>query len=420
MLYTFAKILMTTGLRFFYRHIYVTGLENIPSKGPVIIIANHNSSLMDAALLGILLKRKAWFFARGDVFINKPVQKILWWLHMMPVHSYAGGRNTLSANSNSFSDGQNILLKGGIIVFFPESSSHTEHQLLPFRKGVFRLAFDTAGAGNVAFDIPIVPVGISYDHPVDCRTAVQVHVGVPLLLSTYQQAYKLNPATALLQISRDAQQLVNKLVLHIADHRRLQTAERYLTISRNNNPVKDAGWKIASAAKLEREKAICKAVNNAAGYEFDDKQERSSCYFDALTASGLTDRTVSGNPPFPAWKKIMLAMGFPFYLLGLLLNGLPVLVARGIADKMVYRKDFYSWIFVAGYSFIYLLWLSAVLITFLFMGWQYAVAVAALMITTGLFAYKYKGWLNDNSQQRKWQALSPAMINQLRTLRNSM
>ena len=50
---------MTAGLRFFYRHIHVTGFENIPSKGPVIIIANHNSSLMDAALLGILLKRRA-------------------------------------------------------------------------------------------------------------------------------------------------------------------------------------------------------------------------------------------------------------------------------------------------------------------------------------------------------------------------
>ena len=93
---------MTAGLRFFYRHIHTTGFENIPSKGPVIIIANHNASLMDAALLGILLKRKAYFFARGDVFVNKPIQKVLWWLHMMPVHSHQGGRNTLSANHNSF------------------------------------------------------------------------------------------------------------------------------------------------------------------------------------------------------------------------------------------------------------------------------------------------------------------------------
>ena len=73
---------------------------------------------------------------------------------MMPVHTYDGGRNTLGANKNSFSEGQKILSKGGIIVFFPESTSHIEHQLLPFRKGVFRLAFDTAVANNFSFDIP--------------------------------------------------------------------------------------------------------------------------------------------------------------------------------------------------------------------------------------------------------------------------
>src|ERR1700712_2705868 len=196
MLYSFAKILMTAGLRFFYRHIHVTGLENIPSTGPVIIIANHNSSLMDAALLGILLKRRVYFFARGDVFANKIIQKILWWFHMMPVHSYQGGRKTLDANNNSFSSGQQILSKGGIIVFFPESYSHIEHHLMPFRKGVFRLAFDTAAANNFSFDIPIVPIGISYAHPIACRTTVQVHAAKPLLLSAYAKEYQENAAAA--------------------------------------------------------------------------------------------------------------------------------------------------------------------------------------------------------------------------------
>ncbi|MEO5594491.1 MAG: 1-acyl-sn-glycerol-3-phosphate acyltransferase [Chitinophagaceae bacterium] len=409
---------MTTGLRFFFRHIYVTGLENIPSKGPVIIIANHNSSLMDAALLGILLKRKAFFFARGDVFVNKAIQKILWWFHMMPVHSHQGGRNTLKANSNSFSDGQQILSKGGIIVFFPESNSHIEHKLLPFRKGVFRLAFDTASASNFSFDIPIVPVGISYDHPVACRTDVQVHAGKPLLISDYKNEYTANPAVAILQICKDAQQAIVKLILHIADNKHLQTAEHYLTISRNNNPATTSAWKIASPEKLEREKIICNAISNTADYEFENKQVQAGCYFDALSADGVTDKTVSGNLSFPIWKKLMLWAGFPLYLAGLLLNGLPVLIARRIADKKVYRKDFYSWIFVACYSFMYLFWLAALLITCLFFGWQYAIMLLAAMIITGLFAYAYKDWLKDNNQQKKWKALSASSINELRAMRN--
>lgn len=420
MLYSFAKILMTFGLRFFYRNIYVTGLENIPSKGPVIIIANHNASLMDAALLGILLKRKAWFFARGDVFVNKPVQTILWWLHMMPVHSYMGGRNTLNANSHSFSDGQKILSKGGIIVFFPESYSHIEHQLLPFRKGVFRLAFDTALASNFLFDIPVVPVGITYDHPVACRTSVQVHAGKPLSLATYQQEYKENPAVSLLHICKDAQQAVHQLVLHVTDSKRLETAGHYLTISRNNNIVQAPGWKLATAEKLEREKCICLSVNNAPEYEFENKQQQSGRYFNALNAAGVSDRTVGGPSSFSTWKKILLWIGFPVYLLGLLLNGLPVLISRQIADKKVYRKDFYSWIFVACYSIMYFLWFTALLVIASFRGWQYCIGTLLLLVLTGIFAYTYKDWQQENRQQKKWNALSKERAETLRAMRNGV
>lgn len=408
---------MTTGLRFFYRHIHVTGFENIPSKGPVIIIANHNSSLMDAALLGILLKRKAWFFARGDVFINKPIQRILWWLHMMPVHSYQGGRNTLSVNNNSFSSGQQILSKGGIIVFFPESNSHIEHQLLPFRKGVFRLAFDTAAAGNFSFDVPIVPIGINYDHPADCRTSVQVHAGKPLMLSAYTDEYSRNTAAALLHICKDAYQAIYRLALDVKDRNRLQTAEHYLTLSRNNNAADDSAWKIKSAKKLALEQNICREINAAAEIDFENKKQQVNTYFGLLNDGGLKDKTTTSKFSFPAWKKIMLVIGFPFYLVGILLNGLPVLIARQIVEKKVYRKDFYSWIFVACYSIIYFLWLLMVLTISFLPGWQYMIGLLELMILTGIFAYIYKDWLKDNRQQNKWNQLTAEKKAQLGSMR---
>ncbi len=411
---------MTAGLRFFFRHIYVTGLSNIPSKGPVIIIANHNSSLMDAALLGILLKRKAYFFARGDVFVNKPIQTLLWWMHMMPVHSHQGGRKTLSVNTNSFSAGQQILTNGGIVVFFPESTSHTEHQLLPFRKGVFRLAFDTAVASHFSFDIPIVPIGITYDDPVACRTSVQVHAGQPLLLSSYKNEYSQNAAAALLHICKDAHGAIGKLVIHIADKNRLQMAEQYLTISKNNNPAPAAAWKIESAKKLSIEQNICTAINSTPETDFENKKQLANKYFSTLSAAGVADKTITPSFSFPAWKKIALWLGFPFYIIGLLLNGLPVLIARQIVDKKVYRKDFYSWIFVACYSFMYFFWLLFLLLAAFLFGWQYAADALMLIIITGIFAYKYKDWLKDKSQSGNWGKLSPVSQNELRAMRNNL
>ncbi|MEP6749024.1 MAG: 1-acyl-sn-glycerol-3-phosphate acyltransferase [Bacteroidota bacterium] len=420
MLYSFAKIVMTSGLRFFYRHIHVTGFENIPSTGPVIIIANHNSSLMDAALLGILLKRKAYFFARGDVFVNKPVQKILWWLHMMPVHSYQGGRNTLQVNNLSFSSGQQILSKGGIIVFFPESYSHTEHHLMPFRKGVFRLAFDTASANNFSFDIPIVPIGLNYDHPVNSRTSVQVHADKPLLISSYKMEYNNNAAAALLHICKDAHRAVCKLVLNVMDKERLQTAEHYMIVNRNDNPDAATGWKIKSTQKLAREQNICTTINNTAAIHFENKKQKANAYFALLADARLKDKTTTGFFSFPAWRKVMLWIGYPFYLIGLVLNGLPVLIARQIADKKVYRKDFYSWIFVVSYSFAYFFWIIILLIIFSLFGWNYAVGLLALIIFTGLFAYIYNDWLKDSRQQKKWQKLTDTRKTKLIAMRKSL
>lgn len=417
MLYPFAKILMTTGLRFFYRHIHVTGLENIPAKGPVIIIANHASSLMDAALLGILLKRQAYFFARGDVFVNRPVQTLLYWLHMMPVHNHERGRNTIEANRDSFSDGQQILSKGGIVVFFPESTSHTERQLWPFRKGVFRLAFKTAADNGFSFEIPIISIGITYEHATAGRTEVQVHAGKPLLLSAYKKAYEENPAATLLRISKDAYRVMYQKVLHIENKNRLQTAEHCFIINRNNYSSKKPAWKIHSEKQLEQERFICQRINNVTGPVFENIEQQSAVYFNELQKNQLEDKTLSPAFSFGSGKKILLWLGFPLYVAGIIVNGVPVLIARLIVDNKVYRPDFYSWIFVACYAVLYFLWLTLLLILSLFWGWPYTISLLIVMPVTGIFAYIYKGWLKEADQEKKIRRVSAKQVDFLKQQR---
>lgn len=421
MLYRFAKILMTVGLRFFYRHIHVSGLQNIPESGPVVIIANHASSLMDAALIGILLKRPVHFFTRGDVFVNKPVRIILSWFHMLPVHNHLkGGKTTIDANEESFADGRRVLSRGGVVVFFPESTSHVERQLMTFRKGVFRLAFKFAEEVNFSQEIPIVPIGITYEHPMAGRTEVLVHAGKTLTLSSYRERYLENKAAALLRISKDAYEIMRTVTLHVENAKRLETAEYCLTLSRNNLEVVKSAWLINCDKRFQHEQCVCNKLNSITDRSFVQLEDSCRSYFGELKKHQLQDSTIAYSSSNIGWKKFMSKSCYIIYLFGLLTNSFPVFIARQVSDKKVYRKDFYSWVFVSCYSVLYFTWICILLAICIYAGVWYIAGLLFVVIPAGLFAYYYRGLSSNINQQQKLRALTSDTIADLKNMRSSI
>ena len=71
----------------FFRTIYrvkVTGLENEPMEGPVIVCANHLSNL-DVIVMGATLKRPVRFFAKAELFRYPVLKQIVKALGAVPV-----------------------------------------------------------------------------------------------------------------------------------------------------------------------------------------------------------------------------------------------------------------------------------------------------------------------------------------------
>ncbi|MEO6930330.1 MAG: 1-acyl-sn-glycerol-3-phosphate acyltransferase, partial [Chitinophagaceae bacterium] len=330
MIYGFVKFLMTVALRLYYRRIYVTGLENIAAKGPVIILPNHNSSLMDAAILGVLIRRPLHFFARGDVFTSNFVSKLLARFHMLPVHHHEG-RKTLDQNTQSFSKAEDILLKGGIIIFFPEGSSHIDKQLKPLRKGVFRLAFNTAARKNYALDIPMIPAGITYSKPTTWRADVIVHLGTPILLSDYIPGYLSNPAATLLQLSKIAYKAMELQVPNIIDASLNDVTAGCTEIVLNDFSYHTAHWQSATRKRLEQEKAVYHSLGSASQHTREKISTTYQRYTALLNESDLKDKTLSPYFHFPGWNYLFLLSGIILFPIGFLLNALPLLVARKIS-----------------------------------------------------------------------------------------
>lgn len=420
MLYHFVKIIMSTALRFFYRRVYVTGLETIAREGPAIIIANHSSSLMDAAILGVLIQRPVHFFTRADVFSSRLFSKVLGALNMIPVNNHEAGRNTLGDNNESFSKAAEILAKGGIVVFFPEGISHIDRRLLPLRKGVFRLAFQSAKQNNFLLNIPVIPAGINYSHPSTCQADVMIHFGTPLLLNDYKEEYLNNAAASLLRITKDSFAAMQKNTLHIRDESKCNLIESCLKIKRNDYSFFTKQWMQGTIKRLEEEKSICEGIDRLVLSKQSELQKNNNDYFEMLQQCNIRDKAISPLFNFSGYKKLLMVAGSPLFLIGYTLNCLPVIIAKKIADTKVYRVDFYSWIFVSCAAFSYLIWLIILFFAFIAPGWEYAISVVLFTMACGIFVHHYLRCWEDFTQVKrlgKLKQLNPEILFQLKAKR---
>ncbi len=141
MTYTIAKLTLLPFLRLFIKK--VTGIDNLPAKGPFIIAANHESELDPLLLASLVVPRtneKVRFLAVERLFRNR-LRKIIWsrWAGAFPV------------DKNAVSNAVNILNHNGIIGIFPEGEKR-EAKLIKAKTGVIRIAAEAKAK--------IIPVGI--------------------------------------------------------------------------------------------------------------------------------------------------------------------------------------------------------------------------------------------------------------------
>ncbi|UCE99617.1 MAG: 1-acyl-sn-glycerol-3-phosphate acyltransferase [Planctomycetota bacterium] len=110
----------------------VCGRENVPGKGAVILLSNHQSYL-DPVLCGVPLKRHLYFLARDNLFDNRLFGLLLSSVNTIPVKR---GQADLSAMRKVTSK----LKEGCGLCLFPEGTRSNNGKIAPFRPGFGLLA----------------------------------------------------------------------------------------------------------------------------------------------------------------------------------------------------------------------------------------------------------------------------------------
>ncbi len=129
------------------------GWRNVPVKGPVLLVANHQSFL-DPPAVGSGVYRRLNYLARKTLFKFKPFGWLIDSLDAIPLDQdgigYAGIKESLKRLKN-----------GEAVVIFPEGSRSEDGNIAPFMPGYITLAFRSKAA--------IVPVAISGAYEVYSR-----------------------------------------------------------------------------------------------------------------------------------------------------------------------------------------------------------------------------------------------------------
>lgn len=172
-LYRAMPIISELATRSYYR-VSVAGAR-LPATGPVLLVANHNNSLVDPALVAAMAGRKVRFLAKAPLFTHPLIGWLVRGVGSVPVYRQQDDPALVSQNLDSFRDVHRVLAAGDVVGIFPEGISHSASRLAPLKTGAARIAI--GAAQQLGSDFPIIAMGLVFRDRDAFRSEAHVIIG---------------------------------------------------------------------------------------------------------------------------------------------------------------------------------------------------------------------------------------------------
>ncbi len=153
---------------FFMFRLKITGTENVPKEGGVILAINHKSDF-DPMLVAITSPRKLNFMAKAELFKNKLFGGLIKRLGAFPVNRGSGDVGALKVSFK-------ILKDEGAMLIFPEGGRVKNGEKRRAKSGVAMIAQKMC--------VPVVPVYIGGEYK--WMHKVTVTYGEPMSFEEYR------------------------------------------------------------------------------------------------------------------------------------------------------------------------------------------------------------------------------------------
>ncbi|MDT8321787.1 MAG: MFS transporter [Xanthomonadales bacterium] len=131
----------------------VTGMENIPEQGPVIVASNH-VSFVDPLILGGMIRRPVNFVMYYKIYRVPLLNFIFRTSKAIPIAARAERPDILE---KAYRRMHKVLTAGGVLGIFPEGQITHDGEIQIFRPGIEKILSEQLAAGQA---VPVVPVAL--------------------------------------------------------------------------------------------------------------------------------------------------------------------------------------------------------------------------------------------------------------------
>jgi 1-acyl-sn-glycerol-3-phosphate acyltransferase len=215
MLHALLKGYARLAIRICCRKIVINRPDCLQQEGPLLLAANHPNSFLDGIIITTLFDAPVYSLARGDAFRNPRVNRILRWLHLLPVYRTSEGTENLAHNYSTFAECHRVFREKGVVLIFSEAGSLNEWRLRPLRKGTARLALSALQDG---IPLQVLPLGFNYSPFRLFGKNVWLNFGTPLDLAAVQS--EATDGRQLLSFNQQLEAQLRKLVWEIDEQDR--------------------------------------------------------------------------------------------------------------------------------------------------------------------------------------------------------
>lgn len=405
----------------FYPLIEIEGAEKVPQSGGMIVISNHPNGIIDPVPLMIKLERPISFLAKSTLWGIPIISSFVKLFNAIPIYRHKddgkwfGPKGDVAErNEASFQKAGKHLRDGGILALFPEGVTHSGSQLLPLKTGAARIALLNEAESDWSGDIPIVPIGLWYEHKSRFRSSVLLVVGEPFTLEDYREGYEKDERETVRQLTEKLDESLDEVVLQAESHEILRTLPLVVNLLNKGR------------SKLESQHTQMQSLLSAYTKLKQQNPARLNKIVDAMRQYDQLGRSLGLRNPWQpdlppvSWGHLIsrfagLTLITPFAALGLLIFYIPYRLSGFIAEKAILGDDTQLSLakIVGGVLFLLVTWFGLSIWIWNQLGNMYGVivfiALPLLAFSTMVWfetlqaiAYRltHSGWLRSREEVR--------------------